>query len=271
MTTTTRDTTWIYQGAAWSYEQEIAPLLALWTDELLDEARIAPAMRVLDVACGTGTVARRAAHRVGKAGAVAGVDFNPAMLAVAQVLAEQADLTIEWREAEAAALPFGDESFDLVTCQQGLQFFGDRSAALAEMARVLRPGGRIALAIWRSPCYSPGVDRMLQVFERYVGAEATAGARAPFQLGDAAEIRRLLATAGFDDIRIKIAIRGGHSQSLEAEIEQLQHFIGDAWTNLPAQAQAECRASLLDALADYVDDYGYITPMEAHLVIAEAM
>jgi ubiquinone/menaquinone biosynthesis C-methylase UbiE len=237
----------------------------------LDEARIAPAMRVLDVACGTGTVARRAAQRVGSDGMVAGVDFNPEMLTAARVLAEQAGLTVEWREAQARALPFADESFDLVTCQQGLQFFPDRGAALAEMARVLRPGGRVALAIWRALSYSPGAARMLDIFEQYVGTEATAGARAPFQLGDATEIRRLLDAAGFDDIRVKIAVRGVRSQSLETEIDQFQYFLGGAWSNLTAQIQAECRANLAAALAGFVDDYGYITPMEVNLVIAEAM
>lgn len=271
MTTVTRDNTWTFQGPAWTYEREIAPVLAQWTDELLEEARIAPAMRVLDVACGTGTVARRAARLAGSDGMAAGVDCSAEMLAAARVLAEQAGVEIEWREARAETLPFAGKSFDLVTCQQGLQFFGDRAAALSEMARVLGPGGRVALAVWRSLRHSPGLARMLEILERYTGAGSAAGARAPFSLGDAAEIRRLLAAAGFEDIRIKIAVRGVRSESLAGEIDQIQYFVADARNNLPAQAQAACRAELAAALADYVDDHGYITPMEVNLVTAKTI
>jgi hypothetical protein len=111
---------------------------------------------------------------------------------------------------------------------------------------------------------------MLDIFARYVGMEAVAGARAPFRLSDASEIRRLLDVAGFEDIRIKISVRGVRSQTLDTEIDQVQYFLADAWNKLSAQVQAECRATLSAALAEHVDDYGYITPMEVNLVIAEA-
>ncbi|HLU68463.1 MAG TPA: methyltransferase domain-containing protein, partial [Kofleriaceae bacterium] len=102
-----------------------APLAAA----LVDAAGPRPGERVLDVACGTGVVARLVAERVGSSGAVTGLDCNPGMLAVARSL-PASGARIEWREGSAEALPLSDGSFDLVTCQMGLQFFSDRALAL---------------------------------------------------------------------------------------------------------------------------------------------
>lgn len=96
---------------------------------------------MLDVACGTGPVARYVAPLVGPMGRVLGLDLNAGMLAIARAMAQ--------REGNATALPFPDASFDRVCCQQGLRFFPDRPATLQEMCRVLIPGGRLALAVWR--------------------------------------------------------------------------------------------------------------------------
>ena len=105
---------------------------------------------MLDAACGTGVVARYAAPR---AGHVVGVDVNAGMLAVAARIAPQ----LEWVQADVAALPFADGAFDLVLCEQGLQFMPDRAAALAELQRVLAPGGRIVASVWRGLEHNPGV------------------------------------------------------------------------------------------------------------------
>src|SRR5262245_6199314 len=105
---------------------------------LADAVRIRPGERVLDVACGTGVLARQAASRVGSEGSVAGVDPSPGMLAVAKRLAP----AIAWRQGTAEALPFEDGSFDAVVSQFGMMFFADRGRAIREMLRVLIPGGR---------------------------------------------------------------------------------------------------------------------------------
>src|SRR5688572_23572657 len=111
----------------------VPPLFAPAAARLLDLARPRPGERVLDVGCGTGIVARRAAPVVGGNGTVVGVDFTPGMLDVARATAEREGLAIEWREGRAEALPFGDGGFDLVLCQFALMFFADRAAALTEM------------------------------------------------------------------------------------------------------------------------------------------
>ena len=129
--------------AAELYEEAFVPgFFAQWAPLLCDAADVGPGQEVLDVACGTGIVARTAAGRVAPAGRVVGVDLNEAMLTVARRVAPDLD----WREGDAAALPFPDGGFDRVLCQMALMFFPDRAGALREMGRVARPGGAVARA-----------------------------------------------------------------------------------------------------------------------------
>jgi ubiquinone/menaquinone biosynthesis C-methylase UbiE len=135
-------------GVPRSYERFLVPaLFGPLAERLVRLAAPGPGEPVLDVACGTGIVARRAAASVGPDGAVAGVDLNAGMLEVAGEAAADVRPPIDWRAVDAADLPFADGAFDIVFCQQGLQFFPDRTAALREMRRVLVPSGRLALAI----------------------------------------------------------------------------------------------------------------------------
>ncbi len=116
-----------------------------WVRRLVDVAALQAAEHVLDVACGTGFVARFAAQRVGTVGRVVGVDLNASMIEAARAASgRDAATTVEWRTGDAAALPFESGIFDVVLCQQGVQFFPDRLLALREMRRVLRLEGRLA-------------------------------------------------------------------------------------------------------------------------------
>ena len=130
--------------AARAYESIMVPaLFQEWAEPLLDAAMVQADQRVLDVACGTGVLARAASERVGPGGAVAGLDPSRGMLAVAGELSS----AVEWHSGAAEAAPFPDRSFDAVVCQFGLMFFDDRAAAIREMLRVLKPGGALALAV----------------------------------------------------------------------------------------------------------------------------
>ena len=179
------------------YERSlVGPLFRPWAEILLDDVGLAPGDRVLDVACGTGIVARLARERVGDTGRVVGIDLSPAMLTVARRVAPD----VEWREADAAALPLGEgERFDVVTCQQGLQFFPDRAAAAREMYRALAPGGRLAVSTWRPDEEIPAGNALRRAAEQHVGP--IEDRRHGF--GDGALLETLLRDAGFRGIRTR--------------------------------------------------------------------
>jgi ubiquinone/menaquinone biosynthesis C-methylase UbiE len=139
------------------YEEHIVPAVtARWTPEFVELMSLRFGERALDVACGTGVVTRELPHRVGKTGRVVGLDISPGMLATARAIAP--NLPVEWIEGNASKMPLPDGSFDVVVAQQGLQFLPDKPAALAEMRRVLTPGGRLLLSVWRSTQH-PGLPR----------------------------------------------------------------------------------------------------------------
>lgn len=158
------DEQWQVTGsAAEVYQRELVPaIFGPWAPRVVALAAPAAGERALDVACGTGVVARLVAERVGPEGQVAGLDLNPGMLAVASGL-PVAGAPIGWVQASAVRMPFPDRSFEVVCCQLGLQYFPARPAALAEMARVLAPGGRLAVMVWRSIDHSPGFAALAEV------------------------------------------------------------------------------------------------------------
>lgn len=187
-------------AAAAAYEDLHVPaLFQQWAPRVVEAVRIRPGHRVLDVACGTGILAREAALRLGDEGFVAGLDASPGMLAVAEQLAP----AIEWHEGTAESLPFDTDSFDAVVSQFGLMFFQDRRGALGEMLRVLAPGGRMAVAVWESLDNSEAYPREVALLERLAGARAADALRAPFVLGDRTELATLFEGAGVDSVEVK--------------------------------------------------------------------
>lgn len=189
----------VNRSAAEVYEEFFIPALFQdWPSQVAEAAHIEAGHHILDVACGTGILARTVAERVGPAGSVVGLDVNEGMLAVAKRKAPQ----IEWRQGIAEDLPFDSNSFDAVVCQFGLMFFEDKQAAISEMVRVLRPGGRLALAVWDSLQNTPGYAAMVALLQRLFGREAAAGLRAPFSLGNVHDLRSLFGQAGLPHVAI---------------------------------------------------------------------
>lgn len=183
-----------------SYERFFVPVIgAPAAIAILDRAALRPGERVLDVACGTGIVARLATRRVGDNGSVVGLDVNPGMLAVARSIPPTTP-AIEWHEAPAETMPLPDDSFDVAFCQMSLQFMEDRPAALREMRRVLAPGGRALLGL-PGPA-SPVFEILEQAIGRHVGGEAAGFVSQVFSLHDLDEIRTLLEGAGFRDVAV---------------------------------------------------------------------
>lgn len=180
-------------SAAEVYEEFFVPaLFAQFPERVLDLAEVHPGHRVLDVGCGTGVLARAAALRVGDRGSVTGLDPNEGMLAVARRHAP----IVRWEQGFAEAIPFSDGNFDRVVSQFAAMFFTDRELALAEVARVTKPGGKIAVVSWAELDQSPGYREMARLLADLFGAEVARSIEAPFALGDPAGLHRLLASVG---------------------------------------------------------------------------
>ncbi|SEF11792.1 Ubiquinone/menaquinone biosynthesis C-methylase UbiE [Rhizobiales bacterium GAS191] len=256
------------------YERELVPaVFGVWAPILVELAHPREGERVLDVACGTGIVARIVAERVGTTGAVVGVDLNPGMLTVARSVAStgsRSGAPIEWREANADKLPFPGESFHVVYCQLGLQFFADRVAALREMRRVLCAEGRLALMVWRSIHESPGFAVLAESLERHVGQAAAAIMRAPFSLSDADELTALVRAAGFQDIAIQQ--RAGTVRFPSVDKFVLSYVAGSPLAGPVSQANDAMRGALIgdvsNALGQYKNITGLAFPIAAHLLTA---
>ena len=176
----------------------VGPLFRPFAEQLV--TRVAPIRgdSVIDVACGTGIVARIARERLGPEARVVGVDVAPAMLAVARTV----DPAIDWREGNAASLPVtAAEQFTVLTCHQGLQFMQDKPATIREMRRVLAPGGRLGIATWCALHDIPGMLELNAVAERHVGR--IIDSRHSF--GDANALKSLLDDGGFSDVNVETA------------------------------------------------------------------
>lgn len=185
--------------AANAYETLFVPsLFGPWAPRVLDAAQIQSGQRVLDVACGTGILAREASLRTGPAGSVTGLDPSPGMLAVAERLAP----TVEWRQGVAESLPFPDQSFDVVVSQFGLMFFTDRRQALREMLRVLALRAHLVIAVWDSLDNIPAYSSEVMLLERIAGRQAANALRAPFVLGSREDLAKLFAEAGAGTVEI---------------------------------------------------------------------
>lgn len=202
--------------AATIYQDQIVPaLMEDWAPRVAAAADIRPGQRVLDVACGTGVLTRAAAIRTGPSGAVTGLDVSPRMLSIAARLSP----TLEWREGTAESLPFPDESFDAVVSQFGLMFVPDPAAALGEMMRVLKPGGRLAVAVWASLRETPAYAAEVALVERVAGTNAGVPLRAPFLLGDRAQLAEHFLAAGIPDATIALHQGRGAFPSIRTMVE----------------------------------------------------
>lgn len=181
------------------YDARFVPaLFAPWGPVVATEAGVQTGDRVLDVACGTGALTLAAAKIAGPLGRVVGLDANPEMLAVARRKTDD----VEWLEGKAEVLPMADNSFDAVVSQFGLMFFEDKPKALSEMMRVLKPRGRMAVAVCDAVENSPGYGAFALLLDQLFGEEVGNAFRAPFSLGDAGKLRDICDAAGLADAEV---------------------------------------------------------------------
>jgi ubiquinone/menaquinone biosynthesis C-methylase UbiE len=263
---------WQLEGdAAELYERYLVPQVTLpWALDLVERVGVKVSERVLDVACGTGAVARVAARFVGEGGRVVGVDVNRAMLRVARARLPE----LEWREGNVLALPFADDEFDAVCCQLGLQFFPDRPAALSEMRRVLEPGGRFGASVYASIERNPAAEALSDALDRHLGEGASRAKRHEHSLSDRAELAGLLATGGFADVRVETITR-------EVRFASAEEWVRIQFAATPLAALLERRepsererlvglvgADAGERLTQLVQDGGLAFPQEVHVVLA---
>lgn len=263
--------------AAQTYENYLGVAIAdPWTRLLLEYTAPRPGERVLDLACGTGSVARHVAPIVGASGKVIALDISPAMLDVARRLPPPAGAPIQWIEGDAVSLPFSDGAFDVVLCQQGVQFVSDRAAAVREMRRVLVRRGRAVASVWRALSQHPLYQALFEATARQLGVPLPTVA-VSFSLWDAEELRTLLANAGFPRIEIT-------SRSLEIHLPEPERFVQltvlGAASSVPAFARLGevARSALVEAVSQetnrmasrYSQGDKLAFPMSAHIALAHA-
>ena len=262
---TAQETFQIPIEAAEAYEAAFVPaLFAEWAPRLLDAVGVSAGDRVLDVACGTGIVARTAAERVRPGGSVVGLDLNEAMLTVAR----RTRPDLDWRQGDAAALPFADGTYDVVVCQMALMFFPDRVAALREMARVGAPGARVGLVVPAALADQPAYRVFVEVAERHAGPDARSLLGAYWSCGDVDQLRQWVEAAGLQvaDVQTHVGTArfGSVDDLVSAEVES---------TPLRARIDDDVYRSIRDdarpALAEFTRPDGALpAPLVGHVVVA---
>lgn len=256
-----------------TYERFIVPTwMADWAPDLIHAGGVGPGMKVLDAACGTGIVARKAAGIIGPGGRIAALDANEGMLRVARTCAEKEGAhAIGWYHGDISCMPFSLGEFDTVLCQQGLQFFSDRALALREMKRILKPGGRLALSVWGRPGKCPHVPVICDVFEQYFGEDSTAIFTVACSLSDKRVLKKLVQDAGFSGIRIREGVKIARHSSL-TEFLPAYFSIFPVAARISALSEDErtglfrCLESSLEA---YRENEGFAVPTENYILTAE--
>ncbi len=254
-------------AAARAYEALHVPaLFRQFTGPMASAAGIEAGHRVLDVACGTGVLAREAARRVGPDGSVTGLDATPGMLAIARELGPG----LQWREGFAQELPFEDRSFDTVVCQFGLMFFPDRVAALREMLRVLVPGGGLAIAVWDSLERSQAYPEFVALLEEMAGTAAADALRAPFVLGDDAQLVDLLREAGATSIEVERHMGTARFPDIQTMVEaDLRGWLPVMGVTLSEDVMRRILAGTVSLLARYLTPKGNLE-FQAPALVARA-
>jgi ubiquinone/menaquinone biosynthesis C-methylase UbiE len=257
-------------NAAELYERyAVGYFIGPWAPGLVEMACLQKAERVLDLACGTGVVARLSASKVGPEGCVTGLDLNAGMLQVARSLPPPPGASVSWVQGSAVATGLPDASFDVVLCQQGLQFFPDRLAALREVHRVLVPGGRALLSVWKSA--GPYNTAVGDALERYAGAQVARRYRASRVVPDAAELEHLLVEAGFRNVEVQ-------PRSMKVRLPPLETFVLHHLSANPVAGEVaalsekdrtDLARQVASALKSYDDGEGIAVPDETHVAMAK--
>jgi ubiquinone/menaquinone biosynthesis C-methylase UbiE len=217
---------------------------------------------VLDLACGTGLVARHVRALVAPGGRIVGADINAAMLEIAR----NTDTEVEWVEAPCDALPFDDDTFTHVICQQGFQFFPDPLAAMREARRVLATSGVLIATVWATPGHNPYIENQLELLaELDPSLTASVGRATPANADDF--LRSTAEKADFHDIEITMLEH--HVDIADFEAWFLAQTAGTPWGPTLAALNDAGRHKLVVAMLDRLEpratpDGGHRLPFRSH-------
>lgn len=258
-------------AAAETYEKQRVPaIFGPMATATLDAVSLPSPGTVLDVACGTGVMARAVGERLTTPARIVGCDLNPAMIEVARANTPGGPHRFEWIEAPAQSMPLEDGEVDLAFCQHGLQFFPDKPAALSEIRRTLSPGALLVVTCWKA--IPPFFAVVANVLKNHIGDAAAVTAVQPFTWNDADEIRQLIATAGFsvaapDSLSVSRRLRGDmtimRDELLSTPNEPALRAVGGEVINVIV-------SEILDAVAHFRDGDLLVMPQEALLFKAVA-
>lgn len=249
------------------YENLFVPaVFAHWTRHLVDAAEVKKGSHILDIACGSGVLARHTLSRTGQTGRVVGVDPAPGMLAAAKEL----EPGIEWVLRSAEDLDFADATFDCVLSQFGMMFFQDRQKAAGEMYRVTKPGGALAIAVWNAIEHNPAYGDITAVLDEQASVAAGDVLRLPFSLGDPEDVTKVLAQSGFTDIQVETKIEEGRFPSIRTMVEaDIRGWLPLFDINLGEEKITNIVAKSNDRLSKYANRSGEVVfPTSAHVFSA---
>ena len=228
-------------AAAAGYDRPVGHMTRRLVPPLLRAARLAPGLRVLDIATGTGLAAEAAAEAVGPSGHVIATDISPAMVERARErLGGLPNVSFAVEDGQRLTLP--DGGFDAVLCNMGLMYFPDPTRGLSEFRRVLRPGGRAVVSVNTTPERSL-ISRVLVIIGRHAPSKAPEAARL-FSLGDEAHLRALFEAAGFEDVETATETLRIEFSSFDAYfggVEQGAGNVGQEYAALPEEVRRAVR------------------------------
>ena len=254
--------------AAWrKWHAQIAAFTRGATDAILEAVHVRPGMQVLDLASGVGDPALSLAQAVGPTGRVTASDLGRGMFSLAEEIARKKGITnLEFREANAEALPFADRSFDAVTCRFAIMLVPDASKVLRESLRVLKPGGRAAYVAFGTR-EQPFFFTTAAVLLKHVGAPpADPDVPNLFMFGERDRLRRLIEAAGFSDAREQVrtisARWNGSAEEYWRQFSEVAAPFRPLIAKLTPESKRAVIAESVAALKKFSDDKGLTLPLE---------